>query len=151
MVAIRIFNSLAALPILLVLLSLALMPQAAHAAARKADLVIIYKQQRLMKLMSRGDMLRQYPIALGFDPQEPKRQRGDGRTPEGPYRIDWRNAHSSFHLSPHINYPRPAAAPPAAAVSADPGDDIMIHGLPNGFTADRIGHPGSTGPTDASR
>jgi murein L,D-transpeptidase YafK len=143
MMAIRIFNSLAALPILLVVISLALMPSAAYAAARKADLVIVYKQQRLLKLMSRGDMLRQYPVALGFDPQGPKRQRGDGRTPEGPYRIDWRNPHSAFHLSLHIDYPRPADASAAAAVSADPGDDIMIHGLPNGFTADRIGHPGS--------
>jgi hypothetical protein len=78
MMAIRIFNSLAALPILLVVISLALMPSAVHAAARKADLVIVYKQQRLLKLMSRGDMLRQYPVALGFDPQGPKRQRGDG-------------------------------------------------------------------------
>jgi murein L,D-transpeptidase YafK len=133
MMAIRIFNSLATL---FVLISLA-----GPAVARKADLVVVYKQQRLLKLMSGGDMVRQYPIALGFNPQGHKRQEGDGRTPEGAYRIDWRNPQSGFHLSLHIDYPRPADGSAAAAVSEDPGRDIMIHGLPNGFTADQIGHP----------
>ena len=35
----------------------------------------------------------------------------------------------------------PADGLAASAISADPGRDIMIHGLPNGFTADQIGHP----------
>jgi murein L,D-transpeptidase YafK len=133
MMATRIFNSLATL---FVLMSLA-----GPAVARKADLVVVYKQQRLLKLMSGGDMVRQYPIALGFNPQGHKRREGDGRTPEGAYRIDWRNPHSGFHLSLHIDYPRPADGSAAAAASEDPGRDIMIHGLPNGFTADQIGHP----------
>jgi murein L,D-transpeptidase YafK len=124
---------------LLVLIS----PTLASAAAmeRKADLVVVYKQQRILKLLSGGATLRQYPIALGFNPQGHKRREGDGRTPEGAYRIDWRNEHSAFHLSLHIDYPQPADDLAASAISADPGRDIMIHGLPNGFSAKQIGHP----------
>lgn len=125
---------------LLVLVFFFLASSAASAVERKADLIVVHKQQRIMKLLSGGDVIRQYPIALGFDPQGPKRREGDGRTPEGVYRIDWRNPDSAFHLSLHIDYPRQADVA-ASGPPVDPGGDIMIHGLPNGFTADRIGHP----------
>ena len=130
-----------------VLLSLTLTPASGASMARKADLVVIHKKQRILKLLSGGDTVRQYSIALGFNPQGHKRREGDGKTPEGAYRIDWRNENSGFHLSLHIDYPRPADYPKqadglaASAIAADPGRDIMIHGLPNGFSAERIGHP----------
>src|ERR687898_662584 len=130
-----------------VLLSLTLTPAAASSMARKADLVVIHKKQRILKLLSGRDTVRQYSIALGFSPQGHKRREGDGKTPEGAYRIDWRNENSGFHLSLHIDYPRPADYPQqadglaASAIAADPGRDIMIHGLPNGVSAERIGHP----------
>jgi murein L,D-transpeptidase YafK len=126
---------------LFVLMSPTLVSAAGAAMERKADLVVVYKQQRILKLLSGGATVRQYPIALGFNPQGHKRWEGDGRTPEGAYRIDWRNERSGFHLSLHIDYPRPADDLAASAISADPGRDIMIHGLPNGFKADQIGHP----------
>jgi murein L,D-transpeptidase YafK len=137
MFAFRTLNRFASLPVLVFLF---LASSTAFAVERKADLIVVHKQQRIMKLLSGGDLIRQYPIALGFDPQGPKRREGDGRTPEGAYRIDWRNPDSAFHLSLHIDYPRQADMP-AAGSPIDPGGDIMIHGLPNGFTADRIGHP----------
>jgi murein L,D-transpeptidase YafK len=140
------FKTLFALT-LFVLLSATLTPAAGATMARKADLVVVYKQQRILKLLSGGDTVRQYSIALGFNPQGHKRREGDGRTPEGAYRIDWRNEHSNFHLSLHIDYPRPtdysqqADGLATSAISADPGRDIMIHGLPNGISANQIGHP----------
>jgi murein L,D-transpeptidase YafK len=137
MMVLRTVNRFASL---LVLVSLVLPSPASSAMERKADLIVVHKQQRIMKLLSGGNLIRQYPIALGFDPQGPKRREGDGRTPEGAYRIDWRNPDSAFHLSLHIDYPRQSDMT-AAGPSADPGGDIMIHGLPNGSTADRIGHP----------
>jgi murein L,D-transpeptidase YafK len=124
-----------------VLLSLTLTPASGASMARKADLVVIHKKQRILKLLSGGDTVRQYSIALGFSPQGHKRREGDGKTPEGTYRIDWRNENSGFHLSLHIDYPRQADGLAASAIAADPGRDIMIHGLPNGFSAERIGHP----------
>lgn len=92
---------------LLVLVFLVPSLPASYAAERKADLIVVHKQQRIMRLLSGGDLIRQYPIALGFDPHGPKRREGDGRTPEGAYRIDWRNPDSAFHLSLHIDYPSP--------------------------------------------
>lgn len=35
------------------------------------------------------------------------RQQGDGRTPEGEYRTDYRKPDSSFHKALHISYPGP--------------------------------------------
>jgi murein L,D-transpeptidase YafK len=128
-----ILNSLAALSILAAL--------SGYAWAQKVDLVIVHKEQRVLKLLSGGDLVRQYRVALGSNPRGHKRHEGDGRTPEGVYRIDWRNPDSKFHLSLHIDYPRPDDVSAAAAVAADPGKDIMIHGLPEGFTPGEIGHP----------
>ncbi len=62
----------------------------------------------------------------------PKRQEGDGRTPEGRYAIDWRNAKSKYHLSLHISYPDAADVARAREAGVDPGGDIMIHGFPDG-------------------
>ena len=138
MMAKWILNSVVAL---VVLMSPTLTSAAGAVMERKADLIVVYKQQRILKLLSGGATLRQYPIALGFNPQGHKRWEGDGRTPEGAYRIDWRNENSGFHLSLHIDYPRPADDLAASAIPADPGRDIMIHGLPNGFSAKQIGHP----------
>ncbi len=55
---------------------------------------------------------------------------GDGRTPEGRYVIDWRNARSRFHLSLHISYPDARDHQRAAALGVSPGGDIFIHGTP---------------------
>lgn len=63
----------------------------------------------------------------------PKRQEGDERTPEGLYRIDWRNPNSVAHLSLHISYPDAEDRARAGAAGVAPGGSIMIHGLPNGW------------------
>ena len=57
---------------------------------------------------------------------------GDGRTPEGSYRLDWRNPDSRYHRSIHISYPAPEDRARARRLGVSPGGDIMIHGLPNG-------------------
>ena len=80
----------------------------------------------------RAAKLRTYRIALGREPVGAKRQEGDGRTPEGRYTIDYRNANSKFHLSLHISYPDAADMARAREAGVDPGGDIMIHGLKDG-------------------
>ncbi|KRS11172.1 L,D-transpeptidase family protein, partial [Roseovarius indicus] len=65
----------------------------------------MYKAQRLLVLDGAGDVLRTYPIGLGFAPEGHKQFEGDGRTPEGSYLIDRRNPNSLFHLSIGISYP----------------------------------------------
>jgi murein L,D-transpeptidase YafK len=73
-----------------------------------------------------------YRVSLGHGGLAPKAREGDGRTPEGDYRITGRNPKSAYHLSLRIGYPTPAQAVQARQAGIDPGGDIMIHGLPNG-------------------
>jgi len=89
-------------------------------------------------LLFRGDtLLVSYRVALGSAPVGPKERRGDGRTPEGRYQIDWRLENSDYHRALHVSYPNAADRARARAARVDPGGRIMIHGLPNGL--DEIG------------
>ncbi|WP_052046204.1 L,D-transpeptidase family protein [Candidatus Paracaedibacter symbiosus] len=77
--------------------------------------------------------LKTYKIALGFSPEGHKRQVGDGKTPEGTYRIEFKNKNSQFHRSLKISYPSLTDARSAKQRGVRPGNDIMIHGLGKGF------------------
>ena len=101
----------------------------------KADRILIEKSARRLTLFSAGRKLKEYPIALGFSPVGPKQYEGDGRTPEGNYTIDLHKADSAFHRALHISYPDTTDTRRAAEAGMEPGGDIMIHGLPNGFGA----------------
>lgn len=90
--------------------------------------VIVEKGARRMHLMHHDQVLKSYRVQLGSNPIGHKRQRGDGRTPEGEYYIDRRNPRSRFHLSLGISYPNEADVAYAAARGVDPGGDIFIHG-----------------------
>jgi murein L,D-transpeptidase YafK len=107
----------------------------------KADLVVVYKGERILQLKRAGRVLKTFPIALGRDPTGPKLQEGDGRTPEGVFTLDWRNPVSRFYRAIHISYPHEGKAEQAMRWGVSPGGQIMLHGLPNGLTAERIGHP----------
>ncbi len=90
----------------------------------------VLKEQRVMQLLHHRSLLRSYNVQLGFQPVGHKVQEGDGRTPEGGYRIDRRNPNSSFHLSLGISYPNAADIAYARAKGVKPGGDIFIHGTP---------------------
>ena len=95
--------------------------------------MIVNKKERTLILMSKGTKLKSYRIALGGEPTGPKTQRGDHKTPEGTYLLDYRNAHSQFYRSIHISYPNSADRTRASKLRVSPGGDIFLHGLPNGF------------------
>ncbi len=103
------------------------------ALEQRADLIVIEKAKRRLTLMRDERTLATYQIALGFSPEGIKSREGDGRTPEGHYRIDRKNDRSAYHLSLGINYPRPDQRAAAIADGRDPGGDIFIHGQPNGY------------------
>lgn len=107
----------------------------------KADLVVVRKTERTLELRSGGDVLHEFRVALGRNPKGHKRQQGDSRTPEGVYELDGRNPESRFYRSIRISYPEPRDYEAAQRWGVSPGGDIMIHGLPNGVAADRVGHP----------
>ena len=95
------------------------------------DRILVEKAARRMVLFQDGVEVRSYKIALGFSPEGDKVQEGDGRTPEGLFRIDRRNPASAYHLSLGIDYPQAEDRARAAAAGYSPGGDIMIHGQPN--------------------
>ncbi len=99
--------------------------------------VVLMKSQRRLYLMNEDTVLDAFGTELGFAPEGPKRVEGDGRTPEGRYRVDRRNPDSRYHLSIGIDYPRPSDVARARAQGADPGGDIFIHGTPRQFRAAR--------------
>jgi murein L,D-transpeptidase YafK len=97
------------------------------------DRIVIDKSDRTLALMRDGRMLRRYPMGLGFAPEGDKHRQGDGRTPEGTFRIDRRNDQSRFHLSLGLDYPQPEDIARAAEGGYSPGGDIFIHGQPAGI------------------
>jgi murein L,D-transpeptidase YafK len=103
----------------------------AQAAPLKVDRIVVLKSARRMNLLYRGRVVRTYTIALGFAPKRHKTTEGDGRTPEGRYRIDARNPKSSFHLSLRISYPNAGDRAQARRRGVSPGGQIFIHGQPN--------------------
>jgi murein L,D-transpeptidase YafK len=94
--------------------------------------VLVEKGARRLTLWFAGHVVREYRVALGREPIGDKRRAGDGRTPEGVYAIDGRNGASEFHRALHISYPNAADRRSASEAGADPGGEIMIHGLPEG-------------------
>lgn len=93
--------------------------------------ILIEKAARRMTVWQQDGAMRSYRIALGFAPDGDKSRQGDGRTPEGVFRIDRRNDRSAYHLSLGLDYPQPSHRARARAAGDDPGGDIMIHGQPN--------------------
>jgi murein L,D-transpeptidase YafK len=85
-----------------------------------------------MVLISNGEVLRSYRVALGRANGAKERQ-GDHKTPEGQYVIDEKNAQSRFHLALHISYPNAADRKRAKGAGTDPGGAIMIHGVMKQF------------------
>lgn len=98
-----------------------------------ADRVLVEKQVRRLALLSKGQTIKTYRVALGGNPSGPKRQQGDNKTPEGIYSIDSRNKKSPYHLALHISYPNDQDRKRAKEQGVSPGGDIMIHGIKNGF------------------
>jgi murein L,D-transpeptidase YafK len=99
--------------------------------AERPDRILVVKGRHEMSLLKDGRVLRTYTVSLGRNPVGPKTHAGDHKTPEGLYRIDWRNPYSRFHLSLHISYPEQRNTAEAERESLEAGGDIMIHGLPN--------------------
>ena len=99
-----------------------------------ADRVLIEKKKRRLTLISKGEAIKTYKIALGGDPVGSKERQGDNKTPEGTYIIESRNRRSEYHLSLRISYPNEKDKKRAKELGVSPGGDIMIHGIKNGLS-----------------
>lgn len=130
--------------ILLAVLVFAILAAGAVAAAPRADkvwptpdnpadFVRVIKSQRLLEVWRDGERIRVYKISLGGNPVGHKQQEGDGRTPEGNYRLSYRKIDSVAYKSIHVSYPSAEDRKRARAAGVKPGGSIMIHGQWNGY------------------
>jgi murein L,D-transpeptidase YafK len=94
---------------------------------------LILKKDHLLELIAGGKIIKTYKVALGQGGLAAKEREGDGRTPEGHYIIDARNADSHYHRALHVSYPNAEDRKRATRLGVPPGGAIMIHGLPNGM------------------
>jgi murein L,D-transpeptidase YafK len=96
-----------------------------------ADKLLVRKSERRLYVLRGGQVLREYRVALGLNPQGHKQREGDYKTPEGQYKLIRRNPHSDFFLSMEISYPNSADLNRAQRQGVKPGGAIMLHGWPN--------------------
>lgn len=105
-----------------------------------ADSIVVEKGKRTLTLFAGGLAVRTYKVALGIQPLGDKVKKGDNRTPEGTYFIDFKNSQSKYYKALHISYPDAAHSQRATALGVSPGGDIMIHGLPPKFASYGASH-----------
>ena len=117
----------------MIIMSLLLLWPAFSLAGEKADAVVVIKSQSKLILTRHGRTISTYHVALGGNPKGHKQQRGDRRTPEGTYVLDYKKVDSAYYRSIHISYPNEADKKRASALGVHPGGSIMIHGQKNGF------------------
>ena len=67
--------------------------------------ITVYKSRRVLVLRQGGHVLMKCACRLGASPVGHKACEGDGRTPEGLYRVCSKNPKSKFHLALGISYP----------------------------------------------
>lgn len=104
-------------------------------AALNVDKIVLVKSQRLLTLLINDQVVKTYEVSLGFNPIGAKTQQGDGKTPEGLYKIDFKKKNSDFHLALRISYPNKSDLENAQNLGISPGGDIMIHGLSPKYAA----------------
>jgi len=109
----------------------------------------VFKNARVLQLLHNQTLLKSYRFELGFAPSGHKVFEGDGRTPEGAYRINRRNPNSQYHLSLGISYPNANDIAKASAMGKSPGGNIFIHGTPKIVAGDRDWTVGCIAVTDA--
>ena len=74
-------------------------------------MIVIEKSKRTLTLYaSNGSEQRKFQIHLGSSPEGAKRSEGDGKTPEGEYRIVSVNPKSKFRFAFGLSYPNRADA-----------------------------------------
>src|ERR1035438_4065488 len=75
----------------------------AQKASVEVDRVVVYKSERKLVLMSHGEELRSYKVALGSEPVGPKTQHGHPRNPDGGYTLDSQNPNRHLYKClPHL-------------------------------------------------
>ncbi|MDE1160553.1 MAG: L,D-transpeptidase family protein [Acidobacteriaceae bacterium] len=97
------------------------------------DRLVVVKHEHRLSLYRGGQEVARFHVSLGRGGPGPKLQEGDKKVPEGSYLIVAHNPHSTYHNALRVGYPTPIQEAEAKARGVNPGGDIMIHGIHNGF------------------
>lgn len=121
-------------------------PVARLPANTRIDRLLVDKSKRTLIGFSAGrEVVRYTAIQLGDAPTGHKQFEGDERTPEGTYRISFKNPGSRYVLSLKIDYPNAADRAYAEARGKSPGGDIFIHGQPNAWPGPALAYDWTDG------
>lgn len=90
--------------------------------------VLVFKGDRKLMIMRGAQVLQEFNVCLGDEPVGHKGCEGDERTPEGIYKLDYKNPHSSYYKSMRIDYPHAADREAAKKRGCPPGGQIFVHG-----------------------
>ena len=101
----------------------------------RADKILVIKSDYRLYLISEGVRYASFRIALGSNPVGHKVEEGDGRTPEGTYRIISHSDQSTFYKNLRISYPNAEDIRRAQARGVSPGGDVVVHGVKNVATS----------------
>jgi murein L,D-transpeptidase YafK len=88
-------------------------------------ILYVQKSERRLLLVDNKVLIRDYPVALGFQPKGDKYMRGDGRTPEGDFFVCVKNPSSKYYKGFGINYPSPKHAEEAYLLGAISRDEYL--------------------------
>lgn len=94
------------------------------------DRILVEKSKNKLHLLANGKLVKSYFVSLGFSPTGHKAQEGDGKTPEGVYKIEYKNPNSAFYLALKVSYPNDFDEYFAKNHKVRPGGFIMVHGFP---------------------
>jgi murein L,D-transpeptidase YafK len=108
-------------------------PTTSLPASPKADRILVEKARRRLTLFHGDQVLKECRVSLGRHPVGAKEQEGDGKTPEGTYRVIEHKYGSTCYRALRLSYPDAQDIRRAAAAHVAPGSDIMIHGMKNGL------------------
>lgn len=95
--------------------------------------IVIQKSAHILTVTEGNAVLTTYRVAIGRGSAGNKVHAGDNRTPEGLYTVNARNEKSQYHKALHLSYPNAEDTARAMQAGVDPGGDIMIHGIKNGW------------------
>jgi murein L,D-transpeptidase YafK len=119
---------------ILILLTIALFfAGPSFASDAKVDSVLVKKSEGKMYLLADGRPVKEYKVVFGANPEGHKQKKGDEKTPEGKYFLDYKKKDSSYYRAIHISYPNAEDIARAKAAGVNPGGQIMIHGQRNGL------------------
>ena len=97
----------------------------------KIDKIVVSKKEKILYTYSKGKIVDKFRISMGKNWNKGhKKKIGDFKTPEGSYKISYKQFSKNYYKSLKISYPNNKDRRSARSEGHSPGGLIMIHGQP---------------------